>query len=107
MARGENLGKVATRDSRSKGGRARAEKLAAERQELAELRRGQLDVAVRRLAIAAERAAEVVEGLLDAKDEAVRLRAALGLLKTLDLAETAELATRLERLEASLNGGSR
>jgi glycosyltransferase A (GT-A) superfamily protein (DUF2064 family) len=91
-----NLSAEERRRGAAAGGRARA----------AKLRRENLDAAVRRLATAAERAAETVEQLLDASDEAVRLRAALGLLRVLDEQETAELASRLERLETSLNGGS-
>jgi hypothetical protein len=83
--------------------RARTEE---ERQLLTESRREHIDVAIDRLAQAAEKAAGVIEELLEAESEAVRLRAAVALMEALDAVETRELAERLEHLEelAKRNG---
>lgn len=95
---------------RSKGGKARAEKLRAEKEEqrrlVAEARRDQLDAAIERLATAAEAAVVTIMKLLGAPNDSVRLRAAVAVLDILDAAELRELADRLDRLEqlASTNG---
>lgn len=114
MPRPKDVAEKATRASRSKGGKARAATLRANREEerrlLAKARRERLDVAIGRLADAAEHAAETVIALLNAESEPVRIRAAVAVLELLDAAEIRELADRLERLETlaltSANGGS-
>jgi hypothetical protein len=65
-----------------------------------------LDAALRKLADAAERAAEAIDKLLAAESEPVRLRAAVAVLELLDAAELRELSERLEQLEdhAARNG---
>ena len=65
-----------------------------------------MDAAIDRLAAAAEKAAAVIDELLGAESEGIRLRAAVALLEALDAVETRELAERLERLEevAKMNG---
>lgn len=73
-----------------------------DRRLLAEVRRERLDAAIERLARAAEKAAVVLEELLGAESEAVRLRAAVALLDVLDAAEARELAERVEALERTL-----
>jgi chemotaxis regulatin CheY-phosphate phosphatase CheZ len=104
MPRPKDVADKATRESRSKGGQARAAKVRAEREEerrlLAESRRERVDVAIERLANAVEDAAATVIDLLSAESESVRLRAAEVLFEALDAAEIRELGDRLERLEA-------
>jgi hypothetical protein len=114
MPRPKDIADKATRESRSRGGQARAEKIRAEKEEerrlLAELRRGALDEAVERLARAAEKAADAITRLLDgATSETVQLRAGIAVLELLDAAELRELSDRLAKLEelASSRNGSR
>src|SRR5207247_2117242 len=80
MPRPKDIAEKATRESRSRGGQARAEKLRAEReaerQLLAESRRERIDAAIDTLAGAAEKAAGVIDDLLAAESESMRLRAA-------------------------------
>jgi HEAT repeat protein len=110
LPRPKDVAAKATRESRSKGGNARAAKIRAERGEerrlIAESRRERVDVAIERLAEAVEKAAETVIALLAAESENVRLRAAEVLFEVLDAAELRELSDRLDRLEglASTNG---
>jgi hypothetical protein len=110
MPRPKDIATKATRESRAKGGKARAEKIRAEKDEqrrlLAEARREQLDAAIERLASAAEAAAATIMRLLAAPNDSIRLRAAMAVLEILDAAEMRELADRLDRLEqlASTNG---
>jgi HEAT repeat protein len=110
MPRPKDVAEKATQESRSKGGKARAAKIRAEREEerrlLAESRRKRVDAAIKRLAEAVEKAAETVIALLGAESESVRLRTAEVLFEVLDAAELRELSDRLDRLEglASTNG---
>jgi hypothetical protein len=93
----------ATRESRAKGGQARAEKIRAQKEEeralLSEMRRGALDAAVEKLSELAERATATIALLLDGESEAVRARVAFGVLEVLDAAELREMSDRLSRLE--------
>jgi hypothetical protein len=104
MPRPKDVATKATRESRSKGGKARAARIRADQEEerrlLAESRRERVDVAIERLANAVEDAAATVIALLSAESESVRLRAAEVLFEALDAAEIRELGDRLERLEA-------
>jgi hypothetical protein len=111
MPRPKDVAEKATTESRAKGGKARAEKIRAEREEerrlLAESRRERVDLAIEQLANAVERAATTVIGLLDAESESVRLRAAEVLFEALDAVELRELGARLERLEALTRSNGR
>jgi|SRR5438093_9418929 len=105
-----DVNKDATAETRRKGAEKAAEakrrKKEEERVLLAEMRRARLDAAIKKLSGIAERAAVAIEELLGAESEAVKLRAALGVLEILDAAELRELSDRLERLErvAGKNG---
>jgi hypothetical protein len=105
-----DVNKHATAASRRKGAAAAAEAKRCRREEerrlLANARREHLDAALRKLADAAERAAEAIDKLLAAESEPVRLRAAVAVLELLDAAELRELSERLEQLEdhAARNG---
>ena len=111
MPRPTDVSKRATKASRSKGGHARAEKLREQREEerrlLAESRRDRLDAAIEKLSAIATKAAAAIEDLLGAESEAVKLRAALGVLEILDAAELREMSDRLSRLEEIAKGNGR
>lgn len=92
----------ATAETRRKGALASAE---AKRQRR-EQRRSRLDAAADKLAESAAEAAETVSRLLAADSEAVRLRAALGVLQLLGEYEMTELAERLADLEREIAGGT-
>jgi HEAT repeat protein len=98
-----DVNEKATRESRAKGGQARAEKIRAQKEEqhamLAAARAEHLDEAIETLSVAAKRAAETIAELLEDDASLVRLRAAVALLEILDAAELRELSDRLERLE--------
>jgi hypothetical protein len=110
MARPTDVAAKATRQSRAKGGRARAENLRSRREEerrlLAEARRDRLDGAIAELAKVATKAGETIAALLDDENPHVRLRASIALLENVDSAGVRELADRLDRIEglASANG---
>jgi len=108
-----DVNEKATAESRAKGGQARAEKIRAlkdeERALLREARAEHLDEAIGTLSVAAKRAAEAITTLLGADSEAVRLRAAEGVIQILVDIEILELSDRLSRLEeiAQRRNGSR
>jgi hypothetical protein len=105
-----NVNDQATTETRRKGAQAAAESKRRKRDEeralLAEGRREHLDDAIEKLSAIATKAADAIEELLGADSEAVKLRAALGVLELLDAAELREMGDRLSRLEeiAGANG---
>jgi hypothetical protein len=106
VASPKDIAAKATRESRSRGGHARAEKLREQREAERKLRAEALDDGILRLARAVDKAAAAIEELVGADSEPVRLRAALAIFEILDAAELRELSDRLERLErqAGRNG---
>jgi hypothetical protein len=105
-----DVNEKATRESRAKGGQARAEKIRAQKEEgralLAEARAEHLDEAIETLSGIAKKAADAIDNLLDADSESVRLRAAVGVLELLIDCEILEMSARLSKLEelARTNG---
>src|SRR5215218_5614620 len=108
-----NVNEHATSESRRRGALAAAASKRERREEarrlLDEARRDKLDEAVDRLAGAASLAAEkMIEAMLEARSESVRLRAAFAVIEMLAAFEMREWFERIERLEqaAERNGAA-